>query len=282
MNKKDMQDGIWKKCITLREETDFKNFSVKMLDKVGKPLSGDTCDIQLWDIAEKIADIPVGKDGTLSYKFDCKADASVAIILHNGGNLYTQNIDIHTVLDTVQINFQEVLSQETIETKLSGNAIGQFTDKLSDDERKKSYTVSPGQAGPYWIEFNHPNLTTDSSAWKVYLMDNNGNKYMEFYSNKNRENTSSPIVGLQPGDYIIYVESYSSFSDEEYQMNRATSFTSFIKKVTQYALVSCQHLECPLQRWMTMLKWAYKKNCENIITEQFLQEDTAWNFSHCP
>ena len=56
LNKKDMQDGIWKKCITLREETDFKNFSVKILDKLGKPLSGDTCDILLGDIAEKIAE----------------------------------------------------------------------------------------------------------------------------------------------------------------------------------------------------------------------------------
>lgn len=262
LNKKDMQDGIWKKCITLREETDYNSFAIKILDQLGKPLSGDTCDIQLETISEKITGIPIGEDGRLPYDFDCKANANLTLILHNDGNDYTQNIDINTVSGTMQVNFQEVLSQESIkeqeyikqkeetkrqaaeaersetennplrllankesiETKLkeSGNVIQQFADRLSDEERQKTYAISLGQTGPYWMEFNHLNLTEDSSAWKIYVTDNDGNMYMEFYSNMNRENTSSPIVGLQPGDYIIYVESYGSFSDAEYQINFMT------------------------------------------------------------
>lgn len=259
LNKKDMQDGIWKKEIVLHEETDYSSFSFKILDQLGNPLSGNTCDIQLENVSEKIADVPIGEDGGLPYEFYCKANAGIALILHNEGNNYTKNIDIGTISGVTQVDFQEVLSQESVEeqeylkqkeeterkaaeteqqetennplkllanqesigTKLkeSGNAIQQFTDRLSDEERKKTYAVSLGQTGPYWIDFNHQNLTDDSYAWRIYLMDNDGNMYMEFYSNMNRENTSSPIVGLRPGDYIVYVEYYGSFSDAEYQIN---------------------------------------------------------------
>lgn len=263
LNKKDMQDGIWKKRITLQEETDYSSFSLKILDQLGKSLSGNAGDVQLESIPEKITDIPIGEDGKLPYEFYCKADSSITLILHNDGNDYAKNIDVNAISGITQINFQEVLSQESIEeqvyikqkeeterkvaeaeqreaennplkllankeaieTKLkeSGSAIQQFVDKLSDEERKKTYAISLEQTGPYWMEFNHPNLTEDVSAWRIYLMDNDGNMYMEFYSNKNRENTSSPIVGLRPGDYIICVESYGSFSDAEYQMNLMTT-----------------------------------------------------------
>lgn len=259
LNRKDMQDGIWKKEIVLQEETDYTSFSFEILDQLGKPLSGSTCDVQVEDISAEITHALIGEDGKLPYEFYCKANTSIVLILHNEGKDYTKNIDINTISGITQVNFQEVLSQasmeeqeyikqkeetehkaaeaeqretennplkllansESIGTKLkeSGNAIQQFADRLSEEEREKTYAISLEQAGPYWIDFNHLNLTDDSYAWRIYLMDNDGNMYMEFYSNMNRENTSSPIVGLRSGNYIVYVESYGSFSDAEYQIN---------------------------------------------------------------
>jgi Phosphotransferase system cellobiose-specific component IIC len=270
LNKKDMQDNVWKKKITLQEETDYKNFSVAVFDCLNKPLSEDTCDIEIEDVSENIQNILVGEDGTLPYNFCCKANSNLTLVLHHGENNFTETLEVSQISGTTNVIFSDVYSLESLKEqeeqrikeeeqkqkeeakrkaaeieqieaennpqillknlepiqtniKQNGKTINQLTDRLLDEERQKTYAVSIEQAGPYWIDFNHVNLTEESTAWKICIMDNDGNTYMDFTSAMNRVNTSSPIVGLPVGTYNIYVESYGSFSDAEYQVNLMTA-----------------------------------------------------------
>lgn len=263
LNKKELEDGKWTKTITLQEESDFKNFEIEVFDSLDNPLEGFLCDVGIKESGNKVSNIVVGKNGELPYSFSCKENSKLNIVLHDEGNDYEKTIDVNAVSGILEVCFDKVYSKKSLEEKeykekkkelekkaeeaeniekannpqlllkegkmidtnikQSGYIVQSIEDNLSEDEKEKVYSVVLEKEGPYWIDFNHANLTDDYNAWKISIVGNDGETYLEFNSNMNRETTSSCAIGLPAGEFLLSVNDSSVFSDAGFQLNLMTA-----------------------------------------------------------
>ncbi len=258
LNKKDLENGKWKKELILQEEGDYKNFEIQLVDSYGNSLSEKRCDIYVDGYNDKITDAVTDSDGKITYSFTGKIDDIICLVLYTGENSYNKMIDISSNSSLIKVEYEDVLSEKTVKDnehkqeleklkadssnqekmemqenprkllqnenldmgslKTEGTLITEWEDALSQDEQEKNINITLSENGGVWIEFIHQNLTSDNQAWKIMVSDTNGDVQMEFTSLMSKENTVSQFVGLAAGNYIVTVKSYSSFSDAPYHV----------------------------------------------------------------
>ena len=82
LNKKDLKNGKWIKNIALQEEGNYKNFQIQLVDLKGNFLEEKRCDIYVDGYNDKITDMVTDEYGKIAYKFTCKVDNILYLILH--------------------------------------------------------------------------------------------------------------------------------------------------------------------------------------------------------
>lgn len=257
--KKDLSDKKWTRELVLQPEGDYKNFNIKIVDKEYRPLTNKQCNIAVSGLTEQIENIVTGNNGEIPYDFTCNADKQLNVIYHADGSDYEKSFNVKDISSTVQICFEEALSEETmailqydeerknIEKKAAdakqdemknnprflldnsdivslniqnkGYVVQSYSDALGEDAWEKQYTFSLAKPEPVWVEFLHDNLTEDSTAWRISISDSDNYVYMEFDSKMNKSKTTSPFVGLKEGTYYVNVRGYSTYCDAKFQMN---------------------------------------------------------------
>lgn len=258
LNKKDLKNGKWIKNIALQEEGDYKNFQIQLVDLKGNFLEEKRCDIYVDGYNDKITDMVTDEYGKIAYKFTCKVDNILYLILHVEEKSLKKMIDLNNNSSLIKITYEDVWSEKTIreneykqeleqlkedsinqeqmemqenpkkllqnetvdtgKLKTEGTLITEWEDALDKDVREKTVDFILNENGGVWIEFQHQNLTSDNEAWKIMISDVNGDVQMEFTSFMNKENTVSQFVGLASGKYRVTVVSDSSFSDAPYHV----------------------------------------------------------------
>lgn len=271
LNKKDQDDGKWERNFTLQRETDYKNFGIYLLDQEGEPLSGSTCKICIQGAENSIEGVVASENGLLPYKFMCANDQILQVVLYEENGAYEENIYVESVSGDVRLTFSDVFSNATLEkleyqkkqkeqkeqaaalkqqemkanprlllehadrpkTSITENesVIFEYKDELTEEEREKNWKFTLKNDGPIWVEFAHENLTYDSIAWEIEIVDNMEENYLTFYSDMNKVNTISQFAGLEKGKYSVIVRSYNNFSDAEFDLKiKSVSMDNFEKE----------------------------------------------------
>ena len=257
LEEKDKNGGVWVEQLDITlNDNEYKEFSISLKDVNSEVLSNCKCDIIVDGNNQIIQNIESDEFGMLPNSFKCKLGRTLKIRVYVDDLIGEKKINVDDVDDVAEIIFDEIKVTEEVSTGDSGEEINntttnyslkddiinprtrlesaekintnlydsanidkKITDRLTEENREKTYEFSLEKNGPIWVEFNHDNLTDDCRGWKVTIIDKEGVECLVFDVYWNKEKTVSQTVGLKQGKYYVKVEDGGNFTNVNYIIN---------------------------------------------------------------
>lgn len=255
-NKKDLQDGKWEKDIYIEKECDYGQYNVSVVDKAGNGFANSQVDLWVNDDRENRSNFVTNSSGKIPYVFSCPTDSIMRIILYIDDKQYEMSANLEKETEKVTFvcadakspitiqqealndnkNTEETSESQEIESELvtpvellekqstsnfdiisSAAILREWDANLTENNYKNEDQISLDEKSAICIEFSHDNLTEDKSGWNINVRNTDGDIVFSFVSRWNKEDTYSPIVGLDSGTYYIDVES-TNFSSAKYHI----------------------------------------------------------------